>query len=103
MAMWNLAKAGYLPRLVNMIHDEVVYLLYPEELDTCIPEIERLMIAGMKMATPDVKVGVETSCMYHWDKDACEYTKLEKDADGRYIIPESDFVNRVYGNLTEEK
>lgn len=95
LAMWNLAKIGMLPRLVNMIHDEVLYCLYPNELKAWIPVIEEQMVAGMKMATPHIKVGVETSCMLHWDKGAVEFNKLEWTDDGMPIIEEPEFVKNI--------
>lgn len=101
LAMWNLAKYGLLPRLVNFVHDEVLYCLYPDEFDVHVPEIEKLMIAGMRIATPHVKVGVETSVMTHWDKGAVEFVKLEKDDSGRYIIEQPAFVKEVYDGTAQ--
>ena len=91
MALWELAKAGYLPRMVNFVHDEVLYWLRPDEVDTAIPQIERLMIQGMKKATPHVKVGVESSLMLHWDKGAMTYEDM-KAAGGVSALKEPQWI-----------
>ena len=76
-----------------------MYWLYPDELETVIPIIERCMIDGMRMATPDVAVGVETTCMHHWDKGAKEFEKLKalrKDNEPwDYVIEEPAFVQAL--------
>ena len=61
IAGFDLVKAGYGERLVNLIHDEYVYCLYQDELKLHIPVIEQIMINGMKKIITDVKVKVETS------------------------------------------
>lgn len=91
-AMWNLIMAGYADRLLNFIHDEVLYWLYPHELNTNIPEIEKLMIEGMKTVIPDVKVGVESTLMLHWDKGAAEYSKVGWLDNGWPDITEPEFI-----------
>jgi hypothetical protein len=78
-------------------------VLKPEELKEWIPEVERLMISGMKLATPHIKVGVETSCMLHWDKGAVPFEKIEWTEDGRPIIEEPHFVQEVYNTNIAEK
>ena len=95
LAMWNLAMHGYLPRIVNMVHDELLYLLRPDELDRCIPEVEELMKDGMRKAMPDVRVGVETSVMRHWDKGATVFSELSRDEQGNLIIEEPSFVKEA--------
>lgn len=102
-AGWNLVYNGYGSRLINFIHDEVLYCLYPEELKDHIPNIERLMIEGMKLYIPDVKVGVESTVMLHWDKKAIEFSKVEWDSAGNPIIEEPPYVQAVYKNLENEK
>jgi len=97
LAMWNLALAGFLPRLVNFIHDEVVYWLYPEEMKEAIPIVEECMISGMNIALPDVRVGVETTCMLHWDKKAKEFGDLEWTDTGYPILEEPAFVQQALG------
>lgn len=76
--LWNLIMAGFADRLCCFIHDEIVYWLYPDELDTLIPVVEQCMIEGMRIATPHVRVGVETCCMKHWDKHAQEWPDIQK-------------------------
>lgn len=95
LAMWNLVMAGFLPRMVLEVHDEVLYNLYPEEVKTFVPIVEKCMIDGMRIATPHVKVSVATSCMLHWDKEAIETSSLLWDAQGRPIINEPEFVKLI--------
>ena len=95
-AMWRLARIGMLPRIVNMVHDELIYLLYADELKTMIPIIEQEMIAGMRTATPNVKVGVGTSVCLHWDKKAIDYDKIVWRPDGLPDIQEPPLVTEVY-------
>ena len=94
--MWRLARIGMLPRIVNMVHDELIYLLYADELKTMIPIIEQEMIAGMRTATPNVKVGVGTSVCLHWDKKAIDYDKIVWRPDGLPDIQEPPLVTEVY-------
>lgn len=75
--------------------DEYLYWLWPHEILTHIPIIEKLMIAGMKTVIPDVKVGVESSCMLHWDKKATEFSELKWTPDGLPILEEPPFVKSL--------
>lgn len=97
LAGWKLVEAGYQDSLLAYIHDEYVYELDPATLDTAIPEIERLMLEGMAIAIPDVKVKVETTVGIHWDKHATEFGKLDKDASGHYIISDPPLIAEIYG------
>ena len=83
--------------------DEYLYWLWPNELQTHIPIIERLMIDGMKTVIPDVKVGVESSCMLHWDKKATEFTKIQWTEDGLPILEEPPFVRELNKALEAQK
>ena len=58
------------------------------------------MLAGMRVMIPDVKVGVESSCMLHWDKKAIEFSKLQWAPDGTPILEEPPFVKQL---LTEQQ
>lgn len=49
----------------------------------------------MNSAIPDVKVGVESSCMTHWDKKAVEFHELKWDEQGRPLIEEPLFVQNI--------
>ena len=95
LAGWNLVYNGYGDRLLNFVHDEYLYWLLPLELRQHIPIIERLMIDGMKQVIPDVKVGVESSCMLHWDKKATVFADLQWDDNGLPILTEPPFVQSV--------
>ena len=95
LAMWNLALAGYVDRLHNMIHDEVIYSLYPEELQQHVPIIEKLMIDGMRLTTPHVRVSVETSVMTHWNKGAAVFNTLKWDEQGNPILEPPPFVKEL--------
>ena len=101
IAGWNLIQAGYSRRLVNFVHDEYLYCLYPTELKTHIPEVERLMLDGMRTVIPDVKLGVETTCMLHWDKKATAFEDLEWDGDIP-IITEPQFVQELASKQAQE-
>ena len=99
LAMWNMAMAGLLPRMINFVHDEVIYWLWPDELKTVIPVVETCMIEGMRIACPHVKIGVETSCMWHWDKSKeghVKYNDMQWADDGSPVIPEPKFVMEAY-------
>ena len=85
-AGWNLVYNGYGDRLLNFVHDEYLYWLWPHELKTHIPKIESLMIAGMKQYIGSVKVGVETTCMVHWNKKAPTLDELTWAPDGTPIL-----------------
>lgn len=95
LAGWNLLTAGYGQRICGFVHDEYKYCLYPHEMQYHIPIIERLMIDGMKQVIPDVKVGVETSCMLHWDKKATVFNKVEWNDDGTPILTEPPYVQNL--------
>ena len=95
LAGWNLLYNGYGDRLCAFIHDEYVYWLWPDELKVHIPIIEKLMLDGMCSIITDVKVGVESSCMLHWDKKATEFTKLSWTDDGLPILEEPPFVKEL--------
>ena len=104
LGLWNMAMHGYLPRIVNEVHDEVNYWLWPGELKTHIPIVEKCMIDGMRLACPDVKVKVETNCMLHWDKDSPKFEDIQWDDAGNPIIEEPPFVKEVYGiSSSDEK
>lgn len=75
--------------------DEYLYCLYPEEIQEHVPIIENLMIQGMKTVIPDVKVGVETCCMLHWNKKAAKFTKLKWNDDGTPILEEPPYVQNI--------
>jgi DNA polymerase I-like protein with 3'-5' exonuclease and polymerase domains len=100
LAGWNLVYNGYQDRLANFVHDEYIYWLWPNELQTHIPIIEDLMLRGMRTVITDVKVGVESSCMLHWDKKAIEFSKLQWAPDGTPILEEPPFVKQL---LTEQQ
>ena len=53
------------------------------------------MIDGMTQVIPDVKVGVETSCMLHWDKKATVFNKVEWNDDGTPILTEPPYVQNL--------
>lgn len=61
------------------------------------------MIQGMKQIIPDVKVGVESTVMWHWDKKAAEFNTIEWDEEGMPIIEQPPYVQEVYNKLGEIK
>ena len=102
-AGWNLLYNGYSDRLLNLIHDEYVYWLYPNELQTHIPIIESLMLAATRIWMPDVHVSLETSCMRHWDKHAVPYNELTFDSNGLPILEEPPFVKQLFEQQQQER
>ncbi len=102
-AGWNLVLHGYGDRLSNMIHDEYVYWLWPNELQTHIPIIERLMLDAAAVWMPDINVSLETSCMLHWDKHATPYNELTYDESGLPILEEPPFVQELHKALEAQK
>jgi DNA polymerase I-like protein with 3'-5' exonuclease and polymerase domains len=100
LAGWALVYNGYGDRLLNFVHDEYLYWLWPDELQTHIPRIEQLMISAMKIVIPDIKVGVESSCCNFWDKKAVEFSKLTYDDSGLPIIEDPPYVKQL---LTEQE
>lgn len=89
---------GYAPRMLNFVHDEYLYYLYPEEIKIHVPIIEKLMVDAMAKILPDVKVGVETSLGLHWDKENKEIPKLKWTPEGLPILEEPPFVQEVMKN-----
>lgn len=94
LAGWNLVINGYGNRLCDFIHDEYLYCLYPEELKVHVPRIEQLMLAGMREVIPDVKLGVETTVMLHWDKKAAAFNDLQWNG-ATPMIEEPPYVKEV--------
>lgn len=82
---------------MSNIVDEWLYWLYPEEVKPVIPQIEKLMIAGMKNIIRDVDIGVESSCMLHWDKGATVYADVKWTEDGLPLLEEPHYVKEVKG------
>ena len=83
--------------------DEYVYWLWPDELQTHIPIIEKLMLQGMCTLITDVKVGVESSCMLRWDKKAKVFDSVEFDESGLPILEEPPFVQELHKALEAQK
>lgn len=94
-AGWNLMYNGYADRLLNLIHDEYVYWLWPNELQTHIPIIESLMLDATHVWMPDIHVSLETSVMRHWDKHATPYAELQFSENGSPLIDEPPFVKEL--------
>ena len=61
------------------------------------------MLDGMAIYIPDVTVGVETSCMLHWDKKATPYNKCTLDEKGVPILEEPHFVQELHKALEAQK
>ena len=103
LAGWTLVYHGYADRLLCFVHDEFVYWLWPNELQTHIPIIEKLMLQGMCTLITDVKVGVESSCMLRWDKKAKVFDSVEFDDNGLPILEEPPFVQELHKALEAQK
>jgi len=69
LALWLLWRTGY--RIVNFVHDE---MLIEVPADSNFKEhaefIRELMIEGMKLVVPDVKIAVEYAASKRWHKSA---------------------------------
>ena len=83
--------------------DEYLYWLWPHELKTHIPIIEKLMVDAMHQVIHATKVGVESSCMKWWDKSATEFSALEYDERGLPILEEPPFVQSLHDARTAQK
>jgi hypothetical protein len=61
------------------------------------------MLDGMRTVISDVKVGVESSCMLHWDKKAKEFSEIEFDSNGLPILEEPPFVKQLFEQQQQER
>ena len=95
LALWNLELAGLGPRLINFVHDEVNYWLFPHEIKKVVPQVEKLWLAPGKLIFPDVMLKCESGLCLHWDKHATEWPDIKWDGDIP-ILEEPDFVKQVY-------
>ena len=69
LGLWQLWRAGY--RIVNFIHDEVVIEVPAgSNLKRHAERIRSMMIAGMQLVVPDVKVDVSYAAAKRWYKAA---------------------------------
>lgn len=75
--------------------DEYLYWLWPYELKTHIPRIEKLMLEGMSKIITSVRIGVETTCMNFWDKKAQEFSTIQWSPDGLPILEDPPFVKEL--------
>lgn len=103
LAGWNLVYHGYGDRLLDFVHDEFLYWLWPNELQTHIPIIEKLMVDGMRTVIVSTKVGVETSCMLWWNKKATVFQDLQYMDDGTPILEPPPFVKSLHDARTAQK
>lgn len=94
-ALWNVYKAGYGKNMLQFVHDELIYWLYPKDVRATIPIIEECMLSGMRTVVKHVKIGVESSLMLHWDKGAKEMSEIQWTDDGLPILEEPEFVKRI--------
>lgn len=68
LALWLVWREGY--RIVNFIHDEFVVEIPDDgEAEQHRERIKQLMIEGMKMVVPDVRIGVESVISDRWSKE----------------------------------
>ncbi|MBX2986754.1 MAG: hypothetical protein KF802_02555 [Bdellovibrionaceae bacterium] len=88
-AMVLLTLAGY--KIVNFIHDEFIFELpLSIDLKKAETEIKSLMILGMNMVMPNIKVKAEAEYMISWSKDGTHYL----DADGK-LVPNEVPTNKL--------
>ena len=98
LAGWALVYNGYGDRLLNFVHDEYLYWLWPNELKIHIPKIEKIMIDAMKTVIGSTSVGVESSCCNFWDKKAASFESLQFNDKGLPILEDPPYVKKL---LTE--
>lgn len=95
-AMILLTLAGF--KIVNFIHDEFIFEL-PLDIDLrkAEAEIKGLMIAGMNMVMPDIKIKAEAEYMINWSKNGTHH--LDKDGN---LVPTKTLGEKVGYNTAEE-
>lgn len=91
-AMWNVEQAGLGSRLTNFVHDEIIYYLYPNEIKTTIPIIEKLWLEPAQRYFPHVKLKCESEVGIRWDKGNTEFEALKWDANGYPILEDTKYV-----------
>jgi DNA polymerase I-like protein with 3'-5' exonuclease and polymerase domains len=95
-AMIYLTLAGY--RIVNFIHDEFIFELPNDgDIRTLEKDIKRLMIKGMNVVAPDMKIEAEAEYMINWSKSGTHHL----DKDGK-LVPTKDLAQKVGYNSAEE-
>lgn len=94
-ALWNLHLAGLGPNLVNFVHDEVDYVLWPEQVKSIVPIVERLWLEPGRRVFPNVKLKCETTLSLYWDKAGVEFNKLEWNGNIP-ILSRPKFVEEAY-------
>jgi len=80
VALWNLAKRDF--RIVNFIHDEILFEMALEGLHGRVEEARKVMEDSMATVIPDVRIGTEATAMLRWIKGA----QAAYDSEGR-IVP----------------
>jgi DNA polymerase I-like protein with 3'-5' exonuclease and polymerase domains len=69
VAMWELFKNGFRRKMINFIHDEVLFELKEDDtLSAEVSKLEKIMVDAMEVLTPYVKIGVESEFMRSWHK-----------------------------------
>lgn len=95
-ALWNLEAVGLGNRMLNFVHDEVDYWLYPEEVKQIVPIVEKLWLEPGKRIFPHVKLKCETTLSLYWDKHGIEFPDLEWNDDGTPKLELPDFVKQAH-------
>ena len=81
LALWLLWRAGY--RIVNFIHDQVlIEVPRGSDLNQHAERIRELMVQGMRLVVPNVKVDVSFAAADRWYKDA----EAVYDATGKRLL-----------------
>lgn len=91
-AMWNVEQAGLGSRLTNFVHDEIIYYLYPNEVKTTIPIVEKLWLEPAQRYFPHVKLKCESEVGVRWDKGNTAFEALKWDENGYPILEDTKYV-----------
>ena len=87
IVMWRLYKAGF--ETVNFVHDEFLFELFlDQQLQKKVKEIDRIMVDGMRVVTPDVRISTEGCLVLRWNKKA----KPCYDSQGNLMVWTEDIV-----------
>lgn len=63
-------EKGYRHRPILFIHDEIVSEVREDVAHECAQRVSEIMIAAMRLITPDVRVGANPCLMNRWNKEA---------------------------------
>ena len=95
-SMWNLERAGLGPRLLNMVHDEIDYWLWPHEVKRMVPIIEQLWLEPSQRVFPLVTLKCETTLSLYWDKGGVDFPDVQWDENDCPVLDTPEYVKKAY-------